>query len=274
MKKIAFIGAGNMARSLVSGLCQSQWASENIIASDPDHQKLQALQNEFGITTTENNAAAIDQADVLMLAVKPQIMAEVLTPLQQIVQTKQPLIISVAAGLRSDDLNRWLGGACRIVRCMPNTPALVQSGATGLFANAAVSAAERDLAESILRTAGMTVWVAEESQLDAVTAVSGSGPAYYFLVMEAMENAGVDLGLPRETARLLALETAFGAAKLALESRDDAATLRQNVTSKGGTTAAALAVFEQRELREIFRQAMQAAADRAQGLATELGADA
>jgi pyrroline-5-carboxylate reductase len=183
----------------------------------------------------------------------------------------KPLVISIAAGVRSDALQRWLGGAVPVVRAMPNTPALVQTGATGLYATPAVSATQRDLAESIMRAVGVTVWVEDETLIDTVTALSGSGPAYFFLVMEVLENAAVNLGLPRETARLLTLETALGAAKMALESSEDPATLRARVTSPGGTTERALQIFQQADLAGIFADALAGAQARSQELAKLLG---
>ncbi|MDX1269940.1 MAG: pyrroline-5-carboxylate reductase, partial [Oceanisphaera sp.] len=226
-----------------------------------------------GIRTYRENAEAVAQADIVVLAVKPQILATVARELAPSIDASRHLMISIAAGLRSSDIDRWLGGNKAVVRCMPNTPALVQSGATGLYANELVSDEQRNQAESVLRSVGSTLWVDDESQIDAVTAVSGSGPAYLFLVMEAMEEAGVQLGLDREAARLLSIETAFGAAKLALESDDDPATLRQKVTSPGGTTEQAIKLMEDKQLRLIFAEAMKAAADRAAELAEQLGAE-
>ncbi len=187
-------------------------------------------------------------------------------------QDQQPLVISIAAGIRTPDLARWLGADTAIVRAMPNTPALVQSGATGLFANAHVRDQQRDLAETILRAVGLTLWVEQEDQLDLVTALSGSGPAYFFLVMEALQEAASKLGLPAETARLLALQTAFGASRMALESDEDAAALRQRVTSPGGTTEQALRVLEEGGLRNLMEQALTAAARRSRELADQFGA--
>ncbi|HIQ14475.1 MAG TPA: pyrroline-5-carboxylate reductase, partial [Leucothrix sp.] len=235
MKKvITFIGAGNMSRSLIAGLIQDKTDLEIRIA-DPDDAQLQSIQTNWtGITAFTDNLQAIDNADIIVLAVKPQIMQKVCEPLQAVLASQDTLIISIAAGVGISNLNDWLGGSALdgsdnqndkplpIVRCMPNTPALVQSGMTGLYANQQVSDEQHDLAESILRAVGSTLWLSGEDKLDAVTAVSGSGPAYYFLVMEAMQNAAQKLGLSAEESRLLVLQTAFGAAKLALESRDDA----------------------------------------------------
>lgn len=270
-RTIAFIGGGNMARSLISGLIADGYGADRIWVSEPAEAKRAELHGHFSIHTTESNAEAAAAANVLVLAVKPQVLKDVAQELAAAVQARKPLVISIAAGIREQDLQRWLGGGVAIVRTMPNTPALVQSGAAALYANAAVSGEERNLAESILRAVGLTVWVEDEALMDAVTALSGSGPAYFFLVMEAMEQAAVHLGLPRETARLLTLQTAFGAAKMALESVEDAATLRARVTSPGGTTERAIGVLEQRCIRETFDEALRAAHARSQELATLLG---
>lgn len=269
---LAFIGSGNMAGSLIGGLISDGWNPANIRVADPDPQQLNTVQQRHpDLIVTTDNHAAIKDVDTVILAVKPQILHTVSAALRDNLQATKPLVISIAAGVREADINRWMGGQLPVVRCMPNTPALVQSGATGLFANALVTAEQKALAESILRAAGITVWIDDESLLDAVTALSGSGPAYYFLVMEAMQAAGEKLGLDQETARLLTLQTALGAARLALESEDDAATLRQKVTSKGGTTERALDVLQKSGLTQAFEQAMQAAAERARELADELG---
>ncbi len=271
---IGFIGGGNMACSIIGGLIADGRPAQSIRVSDPNESQISNINQRWpGVQTTTRNTDVAGQADVVVLAVKPQVLQAVARELSAALQAKRPLVISIAAGVRERDLGRWLGGNLAIVRCMPNTPALVRSGATGLYANSAVSPAQRDSAESILRAVGLTLWFEQEEALDAVTAVSGSGPAYFFFVMEAIEQAGVELGLSREAARLLSLETAFGAAKLALESRDDAATLRKRVTSKGGTTERAIAELEQGGLRALFQKALAAAAQRSRELAEELGAD-
>ena len=263
-----------MARSIIGGLLGTQGNPDRLWVSDPSPEQLATLATQCpGIHTTTDNATATSGAQVIVLAVKPQVMRTVAEGLVATVQRTRPLIVTIAAGIRVADLDRWLGGGLPIVRCMPNTPALVRSGATGLYANAQVSPDQRDQAETLMRAVGLTVWFDAESALDAVTALSGSGPAYFFLVMEALEEAGVKLGLDREAARLLTLETAFGAAKLALESREDAATLRARVTSKGGTTEQALAVLEGGGLRRLFEQAVDAANARAKTLADQLGND-
>jgi pyrroline-5-carboxylate reductase len=268
MKKIiTFIGAGNMARSLIAGLIQDE-TEHSIRVADPDESQLQGIKQSWdNVDAFSSNAEAIKGADVVVLAVKPQIMQLVCEPLQKEILAQNPLLISIAAGINTSNLNLWLGDQpLAIVRCMPNTPALVQSGMTGLFANQQVSEEQHDLAESILRAVGSTLWLENEDMLDAVTAVSGSGPAYYFLVMEAMQTAAQKLGLSADEARLLVLQTAFGAAKLALESSDDASTLRQRVTSKGGTTEAALKKLIGGGLPELFEEALVAAALRSKEL--------
>lgn len=271
---IAFIGAGNMARSLIGGLVQDGWPEDALWAVDPDAAQRDAVSSRWPSVHVHSEAGeGAAHADVLVLAVKPQVLGEVARALAPAVRKRRPLVVSIAAGVRSGDIERWLGGDLPIVRCMPNTPALVGSGATALVANAHAEADQKAIAESILRAVGLTVWLDDEGALDAVTALSGSGPAYFFLVIEAMEDAGVQLGLPRQTARLLAVQTAFGAARLALESDEDAATLRTRVTSPGGTTEQALRVLESGGLRELMTRALTAARDRSRELADQLGRD-
>lgn len=260
-----------MTHSLVGGLIADGCDPKNIWVSNPTPTKLAALQEQFGVNTTTDNSAAANRASVVVLAVKPQLLKEVATQLTEVIQRHKPLVTSIAAGVREPDLGNWFGGDIAIVRAMPNTPSLVGSGATGLYANKRVSSQQRQLAESILRAVGVTVWVKEEIQLDAVTAVSGSGPAYFFLVMEAMEKAGVELGLSVENARLLTLQTAFGAAKMALESTESPAILRTRVTSPGGTTERAIAVLQEEGLEALFAKALSAASQRSRELGDLLG---
>ena len=268
---LSFIGGGNMARSLIGGLIADGWPADRIRVADSNPEVCAQLTEHFGVAAGSDNNAAVTGADVIVLAVKPQVMCSVAGGIAATVQTQRPLVISIAAGIRSAALDRWLGGDMAIVRCMPNTPALVQSGATALVANARVTADRRDLAESVLRSVGLTLWLDDEALMDAVTALSGSGPAYFFLVMEALQAAGMELGLPEQTARLLTLQTAFGAAKMALESAEDAATLRRRVTSPGGTTERAVQVFEDGRLRDLIARALTAARDRSRELAEQLG---
>lgn len=268
---IGFIGGGNMARSLIGGLIADHYPNTLITVSEPDAGTRGKLAADFSIETLEDNQQLASSVDVLVLAVKPQMMRQVAEGLRDSVQTKRPLVVSIAAGIRAANLDEWLGGNVALVRTMPNTPSLVGSGAAGLFANALVSEAQKATAESILRAVGLTLWVKDEAQIDHVTALSGSGPAYFFLIIEALEAAGTKLGLPQESARLLALQTAYGAAKMALESPEDAATLRQRVTSPGGTTEQALKVLEEGKIRELFEQALTAASLRSGELADMFG---
>ena len=264
---ITFIGAGNMARSLIVGLLNDN-ANVVLRVADPEQTQLDAIRQHFPqVATFTDNLEAMQSADVVVLAIKPQIMGDVVQGLAEQAQRSRPLFISVAAGIREAALNRWLGGNLPIVRCMPNTPALVQTGATGLFANAQVHDKQRSQAESILRAVGITLWFEDEGKLDAVTAISGSGPAYFFLVMEAMQAAAENMGIRREDAHLLIVQTALGAARLALESTDVPAELRSKVTSKGGTTEAALNVLNDGGLSTLFEQALQAAEKRSRELA-------
>ena len=271
--RIAFIGAGNMASALISGLIADGTAKDLIIASDPNTDQRSHLHDSYGICTVDNNAEAISDADVVVLAVKPQLLQQVCNELSSHLKDKHCLIVSIAAGIRCSTMSKWLNSDLPIVRCMPNTPAMLQVGATGLYATDNVSNEQRDQAERILRAVGITLWINEEADIDSVTAVSGSGPAYYFLMMEAMQAAAEKLGLPAETAKLLTLQTALGAARMALESQDDPATLRQKVTSPGGTTEQAILSFEANGLRDIFEQAMTAARDRSISLSEQLDKD-
>ncbi len=268
---IAFIGAGNMAGSLIRGLVADGYDAGQIIAADPNAAQLAALRSQAGVRTAGDNAAAVASAEVVVLAVKPQILQTVARQIAGAVQGHRPLVISIVAGIRERTLQGWLGGGLPLVRTMPNTPAMIGAGATVLHATPEVTPEQQDTAESILRAVGLTRWVEDEDLMDAVTALSGSGPAYFFLVMEAMEQAALELGLPGETARLLTLQTALGAARMAMESHDDPATLRQRVTSPGGTTERALAVFEERGLRSAFAAALMAARDRSVELSDLLG---
>lgn len=268
---IGFIGGGNMARSLIGGLIADHYPNKLISVAEPDANVRGKLAADFSIEVLEDNQQLASSVDVLVLAVKPQMMKQVTEGLRDSVQSKHPLIVSIAAGIRSANLDEWLGGGIAVVRTMPNTPSLVGSGAAGLYANSLVSEEQKAVAESILRAVGLTLWLQDEKQIDAVTALSGSGPAYFFLILEALEAAGAKLGLPQESARLLALQTAYGAAKMALESTEDAATLRQRVTSPGGTTEQALKVLEEGNIRELFAQALSAANKRSEELADMFG---
>ncbi|HEC73857.1 MAG TPA: pyrroline-5-carboxylate reductase [Methylophaga aminisulfidivorans] len=270
---IAFIGGGNMARSLIGGLLNNGYSADKIHVADASTETLENMTSRFSVTTFTDNTAAIADADVVILAVKPQQLQTVIRQISPHWQQSK-LLVSIAAGIRLVDIERWLNtDKAAIVRAMPNTPSLVQAGATALCANSHVSSQQHERAESILRAVGLALWINDEQQMDAVTALSGSGPAYFFLVLEAMQTAGMELGLPEETARLLAIETGFGATKMALESNESACVLRQRVTSPGGTTERALDTFEEGDLRGLFSKALKAAADRADELATQLGQD-
>ncbi len=262
IQKIGFIGGGNMATSLISGLIASGHAPQHIWVSDINPDTLTVLAENLKVNTSIHNDTVINEADVVVLAVKPQTLSAVAQSAAALIQQKKSLVVSIAAGISQHSLSQWLGADTAIVRCMPNTPALVLTGATALHANANVSVEQRNLAENIMRAVGIALWVKDESELDAVTAVSGSGPAYYFLLMEAMEKAALELGLNEVTARLLVQQTALGAAKIALESPESPEQLRKRVTSPGGTTQQAIATFEQGGFTELVSKALHAARDR------------
>ncbi|USX13611.1 pyrroline-5-carboxylate reductase [Oxalobacteraceae bacterium OTU3CAMAD1] len=271
--KIAFIGGGNMASALIAGLAGKLTAGADIHVVDPNPESLAKLKQQYGVTTATAADAALGAADVIVLAIKPQSMREVAAQLLPLLdQARQTLIVSVAAGIRSADLARWLGGYGAIVRCMPNTPALIGMGITGMVAAAGVSAGQKQAADDILRAVGPTVWLDDESKIDAVTAVSGSGPAYVFYFIEAMQQAAVDMGLSAEQGTQLALATFAGAAQLANQSSEPVALLRERVTSKGGTTYAALTSMEQSGVKAAIVQAVKAAAARGKEMGDELGA--
>jgi len=264
---LAFIGGGNMASSLIGGLLADNFNPKHISVADRDEAQRENLAALYSISTSPDNQATALKANVVILAVKPQQLKTVVTEIAPIIQQNHALILSIAAGIRTVDISKWLGGNAAVVRAMPNTPALVQTGASALFGNAHVTSEQRDLAESILRAAGLALWVDDETQLDAVTALSGSGPAYFFRIMEAMELAGIELGLTGETAHLLTLQTALGAAKMALESLEPVATLRERVTSPGGTTEQGLRAMEQHDIDAVFSDVLKAARDRSRELA-------
>lgn len=265
--RIGFIGAGNMASALVGGLLAKGWPVHAISLTDVSEAALSAHAAR-GLHTGNDNAALVASVDIVVLAVKPQAMKAVTQALASALA--RPLYISIAAGISADTLAQWLGGNAAVVRAMPNTPALVQTGATGLFANAAVTHEQRLQAEQVLGAVGIALWVDAEAKMDAVTAVSGSGPAYFFYLMEAMIDAGVTLGLEPQDARALALQTALGAAQMAITADVGPAELRRRVTSPNGTTEQAVAVFDRAGLAMIVEQAMQACAARGASLAAEL----
>ncbi|MGB5210838.1 MAG: pyrroline-5-carboxylate reductase [Gammaproteobacteria bacterium] len=267
--RICFIGGGNMAGSLIGGLLADAYPPALLSAAEPLAEQRERLRSRFGIEVMADNASAAAGADVVVLAVKPQRMAEAASAIGPV--SPAPLFVTVAAGIRIADLQRWLGSEAAVVRAMPNTPALLGAGVTALYAGANVSPARRELAEGILRAAGAVVWLDDESLMDAVTALSGSGPAYFFLLMETMAATGVEMGLSPEASRLLTQETAIGAARMALEADVDVAELRRRVTSPGGTTEAALNAMHQAGLPASVRGAILAARDRSRELAEEAG---
>ncbi len=273
MSNICFIGGGNMATSLIGGLIAQGHPADSISVSDPNESQRSELEQQFSIKTFSDCAPAMENADIVVLAVKPQIMKTVASDVAIAAKqsAKQPLFVSIAAGINLFSLQTWLGQEQAIVRCMPNTPSLIQLGASGLFANEHTSIVQKNLAETVLKAAGIVQWVQSEAEIDAVTAVSGSGPAYYFLLMEAMIDAGVDLGLSRETASELTIQTAIGAAQMAKESDVDVAELRRRVTSPGGTTEQAINTFEGAHLRDIVKAALNSANRRSGELAELLG---
>jgi pyrroline-5-carboxylate reductase len=277
--KIAFIGGGNMAAALIAGLAGKLTAGANIHVIDPNPAALEKLRAQFGVSVAPQVAAgdaALAGSDVIVLAVKPQSMREVAAQLLPALQQAggAPLILSIAAGIRGADLSRWLGGYGAIVRCMPNTPALIGLGITGMVATAGVSAGQKAAADAILKAVGSTVWLEDEAQIDPVTAVSGSGPAYVFYFIEAMQEAAAELGLTAEQGKQLALATFVGAAQLAAQSDEPVALLRERVTSKGGTTYAALTSMEQSGVKGAIVEAVKAAARRGKEMGDELGAAA
>ncbi|MFO7859295.1 MAG: pyrroline-5-carboxylate reductase [Ectothiorhodospiraceae bacterium] len=268
---IAFIGGGNMARSLIGGMIADGFAPERIRVADPDAGNRDSLGTAFGVRTMADNTTAAAGADAVVLAVKPQVMAGVAAEIGPQAAADGAVVLSIAAGIREQDLSRWLAHDLPVIRAMPNTPSLLQSGATALYANARVTEAQRQLATAMLDAVGLTCWLDDEALMDAVTAVSGSGPAYFFYLMELIADSGERLGLPRETARQLSLQTALGAARMALDSDEDPAALRRRVMSPGGTTEQAISTLTDGGLPELVDRAVNAAATRAAELGDDLG---
>ena len=270
-RTLAFIGGGNMASALINGLIEDGTAPQNMIVAEPDEQRREQLAVRFGIRTVDDNTLAAREADILILAVKPQVLKSVATTLAPTLASNSPLCLSIAAGIRHASLQHWLGDDIALVRVMPNTPAMLGAGASGLYAPESVSEAQRSEAEHIMRATGIAVWLDDEAQMDALTAVSGSGPAYFFLFMEAMENSARRLGLTEKTAHLLVLQTALGAARMALESANSLADLRNSVTSPGGTTEKAIDIFQKQGLEQLVDKALTAARDRSVEMSASLG---
>jgi len=269
---IALVGGGNMARGIIGGLLGKGASATSITVSEPQEASRQALVREFGVRVTADNSEAVRGAQVVVLAVKPQLMSGVARALAPALREGRPLVISVAAGIRADRLQHWLGAGIAVVRSMPNRPALIGAGASGLYADASVAPASRRLAERVLASTGLTVWVDTEDQIDAVTALSGSGPAYFFRLAELMAEAGAALGLDADVARQLAAQTLAGAGQLvAAEKTPDLARMRAEVTSKGGTTEAALNTFAAQGFDQLVASAMAAAESRSRELAAQFG---
>lgn len=267
---IAFVGGGNMARSLIGGLIARGAQPAQLAVSEPQESLRQALAADFGVRVSDDNLDAARDAELLLLAVKPQAMRTVCEGLSG--KLDNAIVVSIAAGITCSQIQRWLGSAGAVVRCMPNTPALLGVGATGLYATPSTTATQRAAAEAVLGAVGLCVWIEDESQMDAVTALSGSGPAYVFLLAEAMQDAAIAVGLPVEAARQLTRQTLLGAARMLTEGEETAATLRQRVTSPGGTTQAALESFEADGFRAAVERAIAAAQRRGAELSRELGA--
>lgn len=260
---VAFIGGGNMTSSLIGGLLQTGYQPNKVWVSDPHQEKLVKLATQYKIHTSEHNSEALAQADVVVFAVKPQNMRQAVTAAATLLKAKKPLIISIAAGITVEAIQSWLDFEAAIIRCMPNVPAMVGSGATALYADVHTHQAQKEIAESLMRSVGLAVWVDNEKQLNVVTALSGSGPAYFFLVMEALQKAAEESGLTHQQARLLTVQTALGAARLALETEQAITELRDSVTSKGGTTEQGVKVLQEGRVSELFAKALQAAEHRA-----------
>ena len=267
--ELTILGAGNMGRALIGGLLRHGMRPEQIAVGESQEASRTALSREFGVAATADNAVAISKANLIVLAVKPYHAGSVLTPLASQLQQRRPVVLSVCAGVRIETLQSWCGAGVPVIRTMPNRPALVGAGASGLFASPEVDAAHRAMAAQIMQSVGEIFWLATEDALDVVTALSGSGPAYFFLLAEAMAKAGVDLGLPQETARRLSIATLHGAGLLAQVGDGDLARMRAEVTSKGGTTAAAVGILEDAGFNELIGRALAAAANRSRELAEQ-----
>ncbi len=268
--KICFIGGGNMARALIGGLKNNGYLMNDISVIEPEAEKRAQLQADFGVNVTEQ-LPSVTMADIVVLAVKPQQLRDLSIFLGSLLQRQ--LLISIAAGIRAKDIARWLGGYQSIVRVMPNTPAQIQAGISGLYAMPDVTENQHNQAETIMRAVGEVLWLDEESKMDAVTAISGSGPAYVFYFIEAMQQAALELGLNEEQAKILSLETFIGSSLLAAQSLETPATLRSQVTSKGGTTEQAIQTMEAAAVKSAIIKAAKAAANRSQELGDMLGKD-
>lgn len=267
---ISFIGAGNMASAIIGGMLDSGFKAASIWVSAPDDNHLQSVRKQFGVSITTDNRYCAQQADMVVLAVKPQVMADVCYDIAPVVQNTRPLMVSIAAGLEASTLDEWLGGGLPLVRVMPNTPSLVGKGAAGLYANDQVKDKQKTMVESVFNSIGSALWVEKESLLHAVTALSGSGPAYFFLMLEALEEAATEAGIASDTARTLAVQTMAGAAEMAGRSEHDPGQLKRKVMSPGGTTEQAIHTFEDGGLRDLVKKAYSAAYNRSGEMAKEL----
>jgi len=268
--KLGFIGGGNMAASLIGGLVPNTITANNVMVFEPNADKAQELQQRFGIQIAQDNAQLVSECDAVVIAVKPQVLHTVLSPLAAVITKHCPLLISIVAGIRGNTIEQWLGQSLSLVRVMPNTPALVGAGISGLYANTHVTEAQKQLTETLLNSVGQSVWVNSESDIDSVTALSGSGPAYFMLFIKALSDAAEHAGLPPETAIQLASETARGAALLVQQSDQSLEQLIDNVTSPGGTTEKALKSMHANNLTKVLTEAFDAARQRSEELALEL----
>ncbi len=270
--RLAFIGGGNMARGIIGGLISSGWVAQDICASDPSQTQRHLLEKQCGITTYASNEKAVSRADIVMLSVKPQVLKQAVASIRTVLIENNPLLISIVAGIKSNDILKWIGQELPFVRVMPNTPALVNCGVSGLLANAQASCTHKQSAQQVMQAVGQVIWVDSEHDMDTVTGISGSGPAYFFKLMEIMIKTAQSNGLDQATAKKLVLQTALGAAKLALHSEYLPDELRRQVTSPGGTTAAALQTMEQHDIDKTITLAINAAIKKSAELAKTLGA--
>ncbi len=268
---ISFIGGGNMAHSIIGGLVASGWAAGRIYVSDPVESRRNLLEQEFGVHVHHDNQPCVENSRIVVFAVKPQLMRQAVTSIDHQLRTDRPLVMSIAAGIRIADIIRWIGAPLPVVRVMPNTPALINSGVSAMLANPQTSDHQRMIAESVMQSVGSVVWVDSERDIDVVTGISGAGPAYYFKLMEIMINSARDNGLDQQTATTLVLQTAVGAARLALASEHPPAQLRQQVTSPGGVTEAALSSMEENGIDRIIADGIEAAIEKSNELAIALG---
>ena len=260
--KVAFIGSGNIASSMIGGLITNGLEPRQLVAADPDGTQQQLIAEKYGIRVFDVNFDAAKDADVIVFAVKPSLMQKVVQEISENINIKNKLILSVAAGIKLQSIENWLGKPSSVIRVMPNMPALIQAGASALYANTHIQEKQKNTAETIMRSVGTAIWLNSEDQMDTVTALSGSGPAYFFYFMELIETRAIEMGLNKEDARLLTIETALGAAKMALLSSSNLKTLREQVTSPGGTTEQALNIFINGKLDELVNNAMDAAKKR------------